>query len=54
MMHFRYVTCSPPFQLLHTSSLARKVTGTDEAVDQRDHDTAVAAAAVVAAPVEEG
>ena len=37
---FRFVTCSPPFQLLHTSSLARKVTDTDEAVDHRDHDLA--------------
>ena len=37
---FRFVTCSLPFQLLHTSSLARKVTDTDEAVDHRDHDSA--------------
>lgn len=35
-----FFTCSPPFQLLHTSSLARKVTDTDEAVDHHDHDSA--------------
>lgn len=38
-IHMRFVTCSPPFQLLHTSSLARKVTDTDEEVDHRDHDS---------------